>query len=143
MSDWNFFLAKCLLREFERDELHFIGSLEDLDLVWAIGYGQQTGHLLGCKELLDGKYGAPKTVQRRLSRLRRLMIIDVRRSERDARRVEFFLTARTLKRIDRYKSFILENGMGSRDPSLIKQAPVRAVNRKPPERTAKRHRSGP
>jgi DNA-binding MarR family transcriptional regulator len=120
MSDWNFFLAKCLLREFERNELHFIGSLEDLDLVWAIGYGQQTGSPLGLKELLDGKYGAPKTVQRRLDRLRRLRIIDVRRCERDARRIELLLNPRTLKRIDRYKEFILENGMGSRDPSLIK-----------------------
>ena len=122
MSDWNFFLAKCLLREFERNELHFIGSLEDLDLVWAIGYGQQTGHPIGSKDLLNGKYGATKTVQRRLDRLRRLKIIDARRDDRDARRIEFFLTGRTLKRIDRYKTFILENGMGSRDPSLIKPA---------------------
>jgi hypothetical protein len=122
MSDWNFFLAKCLLRNFERKELHFIGSLEDLDLVWAIGYGQQMGHPLGSKDLLNGKYGATKTVQRRLDRLRRLMIIDARRSERDSRRIEFFLTARTLNRIDSYKTFILENGMGSRDPSLIRRA---------------------
>lgn len=120
MSDWNFFLAKCLLREFERNELHFIGSLEDLDLVWGIGFGQQTGSPIGLKELLNGKYGAPKTVQRRLERLRRLMIIDARRSNSDARRIEFFLTPRTLQRIDRYKAFILENGMGSRDPSLIR-----------------------
>lgn len=119
MSDWNFFLAKCLLRDFERNELHFIGSLEDLDLVWIIGYRQQTGSPMGMRELLDGKYGAPKTVQRRLDRLRRLHIIDARRCDADARRIEFFLTSRTLQRIDKYKAFILRNGMGSRDPSLI------------------------
>ena len=130
MSDWNFFLAKCLLREFERNELHFIGSLEDLDLVWAIGYGQQTDQPVRSKDLLDGRYGAPKTVQRRLARLRRLMIIDTRRCDHDARRLEFFLTPRTLKRIDRYKSFILENGMGSRDPSLIKRSTAPPVPRR-------------
>ena len=120
MSDWNFFLAKCLLREFERNELHFIGSLEDLDLVWSIGYRQQTGKPMSLKELLEGNYGARKTVQRRLNRLRRLMIVQTSRSDEDARRVEFYLTPSTLKRIDRYKAFILENGMGSRDPTLIR-----------------------
>jgi len=118
MSDSNFFLAKCLLRDFERNELHFIGSLEDLDLVWVIGYAQQTGKPVGLKELLDGKYGSPKTVQRRIDRLRRLLIVQYTRSEGDARRIHLFLTPETLKRVDRYKQFILDNGMRSRDPSL-------------------------
>ena len=119
MSDWNFFLAKCLLREFERKELHFIGSLEDLDLVWLIGYAQQTGKPAGLKELLNGNFGSPKTVQRRLERLRRLLIVEYTRSEEDARRIQLFLTPETLKRIDRYKQYILDNGMNSRDPSLF------------------------
>jgi hypothetical protein len=119
MSDWNFFLAKCLLREFERNELHFIGSLEDLDLVWLIGYAQQTGKPVGLKELLNGNFGSPKTVQRRIERLRRLLIVEYTRSEEDARRIQLFLTPETLKRIDKYKQFILDNGMGSRDPSLL------------------------
>jgi len=118
MSDWNFFLAKCLLRDFERNELHFIGSLEDLDLVWVIGYGQQTGKPVGLKELLNGNYGSPKTVQRRLERLRRLLIVEYTKSDCDARRIQLFLTPETLKRIDKYKQFILDNGMGSRDPTL-------------------------
>jgi DNA-binding MarR family transcriptional regulator len=121
MSDWNFFLAKCLLRDFERNELQFIGSIEDLDLVWVIGYAQQTGKPVGLKELLNGNYGSPKTVQRRLLRLRRLRIVQYTRDESDARRIQLFLTPETLKRFDRYKQFILENGMGSRDPSLNKR----------------------
>jgi hypothetical protein len=119
MSDWNFFLAKCLLREFERRELHFIGSLEDLDLVWLIGYAQQTGKPVGLKELLNGNFGSPKTVQRRIERLRRLLIVEYTRSEEDARRIQLFLTPETLKRIDKYKQYILDNGMNSRDPSLL------------------------
>jgi|SRR6185437_16124425 len=118
MSDWNFFLAKCLLREFERNELRFIGSLEDLDLVWVIGYAQQMGKPVGLKDLLNGEYGAPKTLRRRLERLRRLLIVEYTRFEGDGRRVQLSLTAETLRRIDKYKQFILENGMGSRDPSL-------------------------
>lgn len=118
MSDWNFFLAKRLLREFERSELHFISSLEDLDLVWAIGYAQQIGKPVGLKELSTGEFGSPKTVQRRVERLRRLSIVEQERSDCDGRCIELRLTVTTLKRLDRYKSFIVSNGMESRDPSL-------------------------
>jgi hypothetical protein len=122
MSDWNFFLAKRLLRNFERANLHFISSLEDLDLVWAIGYGQQLGKPLGLKGLCTGEFGAPKTVRRRLERLRALNILEQSRSNSDARRIEFHITLRTLKRLERYKSFIIHNGMSSRDPSLLSAA---------------------
>jgi hypothetical protein len=118
MSDQNFFLAKTLFREFERKHLAFVGTLEDLDLVWAIGYGQKSGHPVGLKELVLADFGAPSTVQRRLNRLRSRKAIVQRVSIEDARRVEFHLTEETIHRLEAYKAFILENGMASRDPEI-------------------------
>jgi hypothetical protein len=39
-------------------------------------------------------------------------------SAEDARRVEFHLTEETIRRLEAYKAFILENGMASRDPDI-------------------------
>lgn len=122
MSDLNFFLAKRLLREFERSELYFISSLEDLDLVWAIGYAQQIGRPIGLKELSTGEFGSAKTVQRRVERLIRLSIIERERSDCDGRCIMLTLTDSTLRRLAKYKCFIIQNGMESRDPSLHKAA---------------------
>ncbi len=122
MSDWNFFLAKRLLREFERSKLHFIDSLEDLDLVWTIGYAQRIGKPVGMKALSTGEFGAPKTVQRRLERLRRLGIVEQEQSDGDGRRVQLYLTPATLERLEEYKAFIVKNGMESRDPQLRRRA---------------------
>lgn len=118
MADWNFFLAKRLLRDFERTRLRFISSLEDLDVVWAIGYGQSVGKPLSIKQLCTGEFGAAKTVRRRIQRLRVLDIVRQFPSDEDKRRVELFLTPKALESLQIYKSYIIENGMSSRDPSL-------------------------
>lgn len=118
MSDRNFFLAKTLFREFERKHLAFVDSLEDLDLIWTIGYAQESGHPVGLKELVLAEFGAASTVQRRLNRLRSRGAIFQTASEDDARRVKFFLTQETIQRLEAYKAFILENGMASRDPEI-------------------------
>lgn len=120
MSDQNFFLSKTLFREFERKHLRFIHSLEDLDLIWAIGYAQQSGHSVGLKELVHAEFGSPKTLQRRLDRLRDRGVIIHRQSSDDARRIEFFLADETIKCLEAYKTFILDNGMASRDPALAR-----------------------
>lgn len=124
MADWNFFLAKRLLRDFERTKLQFISSLEDLDVVWAIGYGQAIGKPLSLKELCTGEFGAAKTVRRRIQRLKALGIVRQSRSDADGRRVELCLTQKTLESLKSYKSFIIENGMSSRDPSLTPRLPI-------------------
>lgn len=118
MADWNFFLAKRLLRDFEREHLRFISSIEDLDVVWAIGYGQRTGKPISLKDLCTGEFGAPKTVRRRIERLRALGIIEQSRCDTDGRRIEYCLTDKTLEALETYKRFIVDNGMSSRDDSL-------------------------
>lgn len=127
MADSNFFLAKRLLRDFERTKLGFISSLEDLDVVWAIGYGQAIGKPLSLKELCTGEFGAAKTVRRRIQRLRALGIVCQSRSDADGRRIELCLTQKTLESLQSYKSFIIENGMSSRDPSLLPRMQVNTL----------------
>ena len=128
MADWNFFLAKRLLREFEREHLRFISSIEDLDVVWAVGYGQRTGKPLSLKDLCTREFGAPKTVRRRIERLRTLGIIEQSRSDADGRRIEYCLTAKTLEALETYKRFIVDNGMSSRDASLTPRRRRNAVS---------------
>jgi hypothetical protein len=120
--DTNFFIAKRKLREFEKSQLRFISSIEDLDLVWAIGYAQNVGKPLGLKELCTGEFGSAKTIQRRIERLRQLDIIEQQRSDGDARRIEFLLTEKTLVQMERYRRFIMENGVVARsgtEPVLL------------------------
>ena len=119
MSDRNFFLSKALFREFERKHLNFISSLEDLDLIWAIGYAQNSGQAVCLKELVLAEFGAPKTLQRRLDRLRDQGVVLHRQCSADGRRIEFFLSEETIRCLEAYKAFIIENGMGSRDASLL------------------------
>ncbi len=131
MSDRNFFLAKTLFREFERKHLAFVDSLEDLDLIWTIGYAQESGHPVGLKELVLAEFGAASTVQRRLNRLRARGAIFQTASEDDARRVKFFLTQETIQRLEAYKAFILENGMASRDPEIAARSTAPRTRRTP------------
>ena len=118
MSDRNFFLSKTLFRDFERKHLSFIDSLEDLDLIWAIGYAQHSGRPVGLKELVLADFGAPKTLQRRLDRLGNRGAVIRRQCPGDGRRIEFFLSDETIRLLEAYKSFIVDNGMGSRDAQL-------------------------
>jgi hypothetical protein len=76
------------LRAFQRRQLPFLLSIEDFDVVAEIGYHQDQGHPLTLKLLFLENLGSVATVQRRLSRLKRLGVVHHQRSSRDKRNLE-------------------------------------------------------
>jgi DNA-binding MarR family transcriptional regulator len=90
------------LAEFPRRNLAFLETLEDHDLVSAIGHYQVLGVPITLKQLLMQGIGSVATVQRRLQRLKRLGVIVQRRSETDRRAVELTLSPACMKAFAKY-----------------------------------------
>jgi hypothetical protein len=94
------------LREFERGELAFLKTLEDCDLVCEVGLHQARGQPLTVKQIFLLRLGSVPTVQRRLARLRRLGVIEQRRSQKDRRSMEVTLAPKALKALGGYADLL-------------------------------------
>jgi len=84
------------LSAFRREQLPFLRTLEDQDLVREIGYHQEKGSPVTMKVLLLAGIASTATVQRRLARLRKLGVVLQSRASHDARVVKLTLSAKTL-----------------------------------------------
>src|SRR5882672_3412566 len=80
------------LAEFRRRHLPFIRTLEDMDLVREIGLHQSEGQPLTLKVLFLKGIGSVATVQRRLSRLKRLGVVHQSKAEHDKRLVKLTIS---------------------------------------------------
>jgi hypothetical protein len=89
-------------REFERNQLPFIGSLIDYDIVIEIGYAQEQDQTFTLKHLFLTKIASDATVRRRLAKL--TMQGTVRRitNVNDHRSDCLTLSASSLKILDKY-----------------------------------------
>ena len=96
------FRALRAIRAFEKRELPFLETLEDRDLVVEIGYHQAAGVPVTLKQLFLLDIGSVATVQRRLRRLRRLGMVQQRRSAKDARALELSLSPKLAKLCEQY-----------------------------------------
>ena len=97
-------------RAFSRRHLHFVETLEDVDLILEIGFHQERGEALSIKRLYLLDIASIATVQRRLRRLRQLGAIVPRRSSTDGRSVELVLSSRVLKTYEKYAEMLGING---------------------------------
>ncbi|MGH9550400.1 MAG: hypothetical protein ACRD9W_17365 [Terriglobia bacterium] len=90
------------IREFERQQLPFLRSVIDFDIVIEIGYAEEQRQPLTPKRLFLLKVGSPTTVRRRLANLEEQGVI-ARRTNADDRRSAFLATTpRTLKLLGNY-----------------------------------------
>ena len=78
--------------DFRRRHLPFLKTLEDQDLVRAIGFSQETGHPLSLRHLFAQGIGSVATIQRRLSRMKRIGVVAQTRATHDKRVVTLTLT---------------------------------------------------
>ena len=92
------------LRIFEKQQLGFLRTIEDHNLVREIGYHQAEGKPLTLKQLFLLDVGSVATVQRRLRRLKELGVVHQHRSTSDGRAVELTLSAKCLKLFERYEA---------------------------------------
>lgn len=78
--------------DFRKRHMSFLKSMEDVDLVREIGLNQASGHPITLKLLLLHGIASFATVQRRLSRLRRIGVLLQVRSEHDKRIMTLILS---------------------------------------------------
>lgn len=81
------------LRHLQKKLLPVLHTAADLDIVLELGYSQDCTRPLGTKALLALNLGAPATISRRLSRLKKLGIVRVRSTQGDGRRHDLVLSA--------------------------------------------------
>lgn len=92
------------LRAFQRRQLPLLHSIEDFDVLVEIGFHEDLGRPLTLKGLFLQNIGSIATVQRRLSRLKRLGVVLQTRSTRDRRNLELTVSPevrRLYRRIDK------------------------------------------
>src|SRR5438105_3896790 len=85
------------LAEFRRRHLPFIRTLEDLELVREIGLHQSEGRPATLKTLFLKGIGSVATVQRRVSRLKRLGVVQQSKVDHDKRLVTLMLSPAVLR----------------------------------------------
>jgi hypothetical protein len=83
-------------RQYEREHLSLLKTLEDFDLIQEIGYHQECGKQITLKLLFLQNIGSVATVQRRLSRLKRLGLVQHNRTDGDKRSVKLTLSAEVM-----------------------------------------------
>jgi hypothetical protein len=89
-------------REFERDQLPFIASLIDYDIVIEIGYAQEQDHVFTLKQLFLIKIASDATVRRRLAKLTAQGTVRRATNANDHRSDCLTLSAPSLKILDKY-----------------------------------------
>lgn len=85
------------LRAIQRRYLPLLETLEDFDIVTAIGFNQDKETPLTLKRLNLQQIGSAATVHRRLARLKRLGIVLQNRSAHDRRNIELTISEETRK----------------------------------------------
>jgi hypothetical protein len=70
---------------FRRRHLTFLKTMDDIELVRAIGLNQALGNPIGMRDLLARNIASVATVQRRLSRLRQMGVVLQNRTSIDKR----------------------------------------------------------
>lgn len=81
------------LTEYRRRHMPYVATLEDMDILRAIGLFQEAGNPITLKVLFLQGIGSVATVQRRLGRLKRLGTVRQSRAHHDKRLVKLTLNA--------------------------------------------------
>jgi hypothetical protein len=81
-----------VLAEFRKSHLPFVTTLEDMDLMREIGLHQAEGEPLTLKLLFLKGIGSVATVQRRLTRLKRLGVVHQSKADHDKRLVKLTIS---------------------------------------------------
>lgn len=119
------------IRGYEKEAIPWIKSMQDRDIVLAIGAAQEQGNYLGFKELALLNPGTPATVRRRLSRLLELGYIQKRVMDGDGRRTAYMICPHWMERFEKleaglklvaYEIIMKNDGMKKADSSIIHQA---------------------
>ena len=104
------FAALRKIREFEKQQLPFLKSVIDFDIIVEIGFAEEQKRPLTPKQLFLLKLGSPTTVRRKLARLEAQGIIMRRANAHDRRSAFLAIAAPTLKALGRYGRMLSRYG---------------------------------
>ena len=90
------------IREFERTQLPFLGSLIDFDIVIEIGYAEEQDQPLTLKQLFLLNISSRTTVRRKLARLIEQGIVTRRKHAYDNRAAVLTISSSSLKLLGKY-----------------------------------------
>src|SRR5665213_550864 len=90
------------IREFERQQLPFLKSVFDFDIVIEIGYAEEQGQPLTLKQLLLLAVGSRATVRRKLATLIEQGIVIRRAHAKDNRASLLMISASSFKLLSKY-----------------------------------------
>ena len=90
------------IREFERQQLPFLRSVVDFDIVIEIGYAEEMGQKLSLKQLFLLNISSRTTVRRKLARLIEQGIVIRRKHASDHRASLLVISPSTLKLFGKY-----------------------------------------
>ena len=93
-------------REFERQQLPYIESLIDFDIIIEIGYAQEQKQTFTPKQLFLLKVASDATVRRRLAKLTEKGIVTRHTNTQDRRSDFLTLSPSSLKVLDRYGALL-------------------------------------
>ena len=79
------FAALRAMRRFQKAQLPFLETLEDVAVLTEIGFHQEQGAPISLKQLFLADIGAAATVQRRLAQLKRLGVVQQLRRKNNRR----------------------------------------------------------
>src|ERR1700674_3349332 len=90
------------IREFERQQLPFLKSIIDFDILIEIGYAEEEGQPLTLKQLFLLNVSSRTTVRRKLARLIEQGIVIRRIHAHDHRATLLIISPSTVKRLSKY-----------------------------------------
>ncbi len=90
------------IREYERQQLPFLKSVVDFDIVIEIGYAQEQGQPLTLKQLFLLNLRSRTTVRRKLAKLIELGIIVRRKHANDQRASLLIISPASIKMLSKY-----------------------------------------
>jgi hypothetical protein len=100
------FAALRAMRRFQKAQLPFLETLEDLAVLTEIGFHQEQGAPISLKQLFLAEIGAAATVQRRLARLKRLGVVQQMRRDDDRRMAHLTINPALSTVVKRYAAVI-------------------------------------
>lgn len=96
------FAALKKVREFERQQLPFLKSVIDFDIIIEIGYAEEQKQPLTPKQLFLLKLSSPTTVRRRLAKLEEQGMVTRRANANDRRSAFLGIHSSSLKLLGKY-----------------------------------------
>ena len=100
------FAALRAMHRFQKAQLPFLETLEDFAVLTEIGFHQEQGTPISLKQLFLAEIGAAATVQRRLTRLKKLGVVRQLRRDDDRRMAHLTINPALSPVVRRYAAVI-------------------------------------